>query len=178
MMIEIGRDDGGKPLMIEPNLAWSFKDFTNQKNVFVGHGKELGGIVIYKSCFYQEGNPDQDVFPSDVQNLTLAWCNLDNARIPTGVTLISCSTRRIMAHEDGTDWVVDDKNKFVSPLNPVPQIDPTIADVLAIAPDDVIMLKTVLDKYDLSSILRPDMASEITDAIAAQALQAIKDGSK
>src|SRR5689334_10626836 len=96
------------PVFIDVHEEWSFKDFTNQKHIFAGRAKQLNGITIYKSSFYQEGGPDQDVFPADVENLTLYACNLDNVRIPKGVTVIECSVRRIQMQNDLRMWDVDE----------------------------------------------------------------------
>lgn len=174
--LEIGRDEKNQPIHIMPDSRWSFQDFTNQKNIFVGRAKELPGIVIYKSCFYQEGKPDQDVFPSDVKNLTLVWCNLDNVRVPAGVTLISCTQRRIVAHDDGTDWLVDDSNTFVEPVNAPLPIDPTIAKVEAVSPDDALAFKLLMMKYDLGGILNNDIAQDVNDIIDKQAAISLKAG--
>jgi len=115
--VEIGRTlDKHEPVILEYDDVWSFQNFTNKRNVFQGRGKELDSLTIYSTSFFQE-QPDVDIFPSDVKNLTLAFCNLDNVVIPRGATLIECSTRRIQAQNDLRDWELDDQNVPVRLIN-------------------------------------------------------------
>ncbi|MDD5199262.1 MAG: hypothetical protein PHC88_05610 [Terrimicrobiaceae bacterium] len=114
--VEIGRDLNHRAIILEYSDEWSFKNFSNQRNIFAGRGKELDGLTIYSTSFYQEAL-DVDIFPSDVKNLVLAFCNLDNVVIPRGSTLIECSTRRIKVQNDLRDWELDDNDQPIKLIN-------------------------------------------------------------
>ncbi len=113
--VEIGRTvPKHEPILLDYSDEWSFKNFTNQRNPF---GKaSIDGLTIYSTSFYQE-SLDVDVFPAGVKNVTLAFCNLDNVVIPSGVTLIQCSTRRLQVQNDLRDWEVDAQNRPVRLVN-------------------------------------------------------------
>ncbi len=210
--VEIGRTPGKhEPIILEYADTWadgepgpSFQNYTNRRNVFQGRGKELEGLTIYAACFYQE-QPDVDVFPSDVKNLTLAFCNLDNVVIPSGVTLIQCSTRRLQVQNDLRDWEIDAQNRpvklvneeywksqgfFIDPLlipaRPVASID----DIRPINPShDVIpvdkqepearklaeVLQELLKKPDLEAG-RKDIEDYVAYVLGTEAVLAIKAG--
>lgn len=111
--VEIGRTTANEPIICEYSDKWSMKDFTNRKNIFAGRARELTGLTIYASCFYQE-TLDSDVFPSDVKGLILVHCNLDNVRIPAGVTVIANRpAKRIQVQNDLRDWEIDANNNPV-----------------------------------------------------------------
>lgn len=115
--VEIARDAQNKPTLIDYDDKWSMRDFTNQKHIFQGVGKALDGITIYATCFYQE-ELDVDVFPSDVKNLTLVHCNIDNVNVPTGVTVIeNRPKKRIQVQNDLRDWEIDDSDVPTKVLN-------------------------------------------------------------
>ncbi len=92
------------------NDECSLKNFTNVPFCFPGHEKELDGITIYASCFCQSVL-DTDVFPADVKNLTLVYCNLDNVNIPAGVTVVEFRPAiRFKVQNDLRDWELDGNN--------------------------------------------------------------------
>jgi len=97
---------------------YSFKDFTGQKFSAV----DLDGVVIVGSCFYQpcdpdhKGDPQVDVFPLTMRNVTFVQCNLDNVYIPPGNTVdSSCSHKRIKPQNDGEIWLL---NEGLHPVEP------------------------------------------------------------
>jgi hypothetical protein len=95
------------------NQKYSFKDFTHHKFVKVDP-KEFNDTVIVGSCFYQEGDPDQKVFPDGMKGVTFKRCNLDNVLIPEGNTVDKdCTTKRIKVQNDLRDWILDKDNKPV-----------------------------------------------------------------
>lgn len=76
----------------------------------------MSGIVIFSSCFSHE-QVDSHCFPEDMTGTTFIKCNLDNCYIPSGNTILDCSTRRFKAQEDGQDWLVDEFNNPIKLLN-------------------------------------------------------------
>lgn len=202
--VEIGRDAKHQPILLTYSDVWSFQNFTNKRNVFQGRGKELDGLVVYSTTFYQEAR-DVDIFPSDVQNLTLAFCNLDNVKIPAGVTLIQCSTRRLQVQNDLRDWELNDKNLPVKVTNEAYEkslgrsIDPTdippvkiqsIDELDPVNPSiDVIpvdkqepeaqklatVLKELLKQPDLEAS-RADLVKYVDYVLGKEAVAAIKAG--
>ncbi len=203
--VEIGRTpDKHEPVILDYSDEWSFRDFTNRRNVFAGRGKELDGLVIYATSFYQEAI-DIDVFPSDVKGLVLAFCNLDNVRIPKNATLIECSTRRIQVQNDLRDWELDDNDvplklvneeyekslgRFTDPaliprtkietLKELDPINPSI-DVIPIGKEEpearklAEVLQELLKKPDLEAG-RKDMEEYVAYVLGKEAAEAIKAG--
>ena len=99
-------------------MEYSCKDFTG-KNL---QSADFTGVtLIEKSCFSQEA-PDSHIFPDDLTGVTFNYCNLDNVFVPAGNIVADCSTRRFLAHPDGTDWLVDENNTMIAPLNPPPEV--------------------------------------------------------
>jgi len=103
------------------NKKHSFKDFTHRKFVNVD-AKEFNNSEIVGTCFYQEGDPDQDVFPAGMTGVTFKRCNLDNVKIPAGNFVVTegwekCSTRSIKVQNDLEDWILDAENKPVEPVS-------------------------------------------------------------
>jgi hypothetical protein len=75
----------------------SFKNFVN-------HYVEIpNNAVIYASSFYHE-SPQIEYFPETMENVIFIKCNLDNIKIPAGVTLIDCKNELFQVQEDGNDW--------------------------------------------------------------------------
>ena len=72
--------------------------------------------VIYGSCFSQE-QPDSAIFRPGMKGVTFRNCNLANVVIPPGNTLIDCDTTRFQVQNDGNDWVIDNANMPVKPMN-------------------------------------------------------------
>lgn len=96
------------------NETYSFKDFSGQS--FTGiEAAEFNNTTIKGSCFYQENEPNSDVFPSEMTGVTFEGCNLDNVSIPSGNTVnSSCCTRKMQVQEDGLDWLLDDDLNTIS----------------------------------------------------------------
>ena len=110
--VEIGRDKDGKPIKITYSDKYSFKDYTSA-NLSL---EKLDNVTIYASCFSKE-TPDSHVFPDNVKNLTLAFCNLDNTFIPQGAKVIGGANRRFKVQNDRNDWEIDKDNKPIKPLD-------------------------------------------------------------
>jgi hypothetical protein len=97
---------------------YSYQDFSGRSLL---NAKNLDGLTIYKSSFAQE-EPDTEVFPPDVKDLRLVCVNVDNVRIPAGVTVNNrggeCgSRRRYKVQNDGRDWEVDKDDKPAKLIN-------------------------------------------------------------
>ena len=88
---------------------YSYKDFTGHS---LKHKPMFNGIVIMGSCFSQE-IPDTEVFPPDLQNVTLIKCNLDNVKVPQSFTVIDCSQKRFQLQNDLRDWEIDSEGNPV-----------------------------------------------------------------
>ena len=91
------------------NDDYSFKDFTGRSNL------EVSGI-IYGSCFSQE-IPDNHIFPDNMTGVTFIKCNLDNVFIPAGNTIIDCSQRIFFVQNDKNDWLINELNLPIMPVN-------------------------------------------------------------
>lgn len=97
------------------NDKYSGKDFSGQSFL---NAKDLDGLVIYASVFYQEGEPDKVIFPANMENVTFLNCNLDNVYIDTNKNGIVGGTRRkIKAQNDLEDWILDKDLKPVEPMS-------------------------------------------------------------
>ena len=94
------------------NDVFSGKDFTGRANQ---HFDGISGI-IYASCFSQD-NPDSHCFPDTMVGITFIKCNLDNVFIPIGNTVIDCSQKRYKVQNDRNDWLIDENNNPVKPMN-------------------------------------------------------------
>jgi len=78
---------------------------------------DLEGAVIYGSCFSQE-TPDTDVFPINIKKITFYNCNLDNVKIvKPGWIVIGGSERRFKVQNDRMDWIVDNGNIPLEPID-------------------------------------------------------------
>ena len=73
--------------------------------------------VVYASSFYQEGFLDAQVFPKDMKGVTFINCNLDNCFIPEGNIVIGGTQKRIMVQNDLNDWILDEDNNPVKPVD-------------------------------------------------------------
>ena len=91
------------------NDDYSFQDFTGRSNL------EVSGIV-YGSCFSQEIT-DNHIFPDDMTGVIFIKCNLDNVFIPAGNIVIDCSQRRFFVQNDKNDWLINEKNEPIMPVN-------------------------------------------------------------
>jgi hypothetical protein len=78
--------------------------------------KGLDGQVIYSSCFSCE-EPDSPMFPEKMKGVKFYNCNLNNCLIPEGNEVIGGSQKRIIVQKDNEDWIVDESDKPVEPIN-------------------------------------------------------------
>ncbi len=99
--------------IIEVSDKYSWMDFTGRRLV---EKAALEGAVIYASCFSQE-IPDREVFPLDIKELTLLNCNLDNVKLNPAWKVVNCRTNRFQVQKDLNDWIIDEHNQPVKPLN-------------------------------------------------------------
>ena len=104
------------------NEKYSYKNFTHQSFKHLP-AKEFNNSTIIGSCFYQEGEPDQDIFPDGLVNVVFEKNNLDNVLIKAGMVVDnSNSIKKIKVQNDGEDWIVEknlDKWEAKEPLNKV-----------------------------------------------------------
>ena len=91
---------------------YSRKDFTGRTL----KEENMTNVVIYGSCFSQE-ILDRHVFPDNMIGVTFIKCNLDNCYIPPGNITIDCWRRRFKVQNDLNDWLVDDSDNPIKPLN-------------------------------------------------------------
>lgn len=101
--------------MSTKNAKYSHKDFTGRK-LTSRPAAEFNDSEIVGSCFYQEGQPDVEVFPAGMTGVTFRNCNLDNVLIPDGNTIEGGSHKRVIMQKDGEDWITDKNN---NPLEPI-----------------------------------------------------------
>lgn len=99
-------------ITIEYDDNLSFRNFTNKDM----SGEDLSGKIIYSSVFYQE-QLDSEIFHPELSGALFIKCNLDNVALPDGNTKIECQQRRIKAQNDLRDWIVDQDNKPIEPIN-------------------------------------------------------------
>lgn len=97
------------------NDKYSYGDFMQRKFADLP-AEEFAGEIV-GSCFYQEGQPDQEVFPAGTV-CTFVRCNLDNVAMPPGCTVRESSQRRIVVQNDGEDWEVNESRRPTRPVNP------------------------------------------------------------
>jgi len=111
--VEIGRTVENRPVTIDYDLKYSFKDYTNRNLL---DAKDLNGKTIYATVFMQE-IPDSRIFPEGMKGVTFVNCNLDNVIVPEGNTVIDGSRKRFKVQNDLRDWLIDENNKPIEPLN-------------------------------------------------------------
>ena len=100
----------------ELNKKFSHKDFTDQDLSSIP-AKEFNDTLIKGSCFYQQGEPDQIVFPKDMIGVTFDGCNLDNCFVPEGnIILPNCTHKRLRIQNDKHIWLVDKGWKPIEPF--------------------------------------------------------------
>lgn len=95
------------------NEKYSYKDFSD-KEFTKEDPVEFNDSEIIGSCFYDE--KIREVFPKDVRGLILTKCNLDNVILPNGVTVNGGCHRMIQVQNDLEDWIVDEENKPIEPV--------------------------------------------------------------
>lgn len=95
----------------------SLKSFSNQN--FSEAEDIFSGKNIYGSVFYNEV-PDSKIFPKGMKGVTFVNCNMDNLIIPEGNEVIytnGLSQKRFENQNDGNDWLIDENNEPVKPVN-------------------------------------------------------------
>jgi len=93
---------------------YSYKDFTGQSL----KGETIPPGEIIGSCFAQEGDDMYDIFPDNMDGVTLKKCNLDNVEIKGNNTVDSSSwNRNITIQNDLCDWICDKATK--QPIEPI-----------------------------------------------------------
>lgn len=96
----------------------SCRDFTNW-SFNPREGYDFNNKVVYSSVFAQT-EPDTQIFPTDVHDLTLVNCNTDNVAEHSGVTIImEGGGRRVrqQVQNDGNHWEIDAQNKPTRPTD-------------------------------------------------------------
>jgi hypothetical protein len=112
MLIKYANIDGSNFREYECDEALSFKDFSNQPVTHL----DFNGKVIYSTVFYHE-TPDYAPFPKDMKGTTFIKCNLDNVIVPEGNMIIDCTQRRFKAQNDLNDWLIDENDNPVKPVD-------------------------------------------------------------
>jgi hypothetical protein len=92
------------------NTQYSQKDYTG-KTFTNRPASDFNNKTITGSCFYQPNSTDQvievNVFPANVTGVTLIACNVDNVKLPAGVTLVgTLNCHRKIVLIDGEDTEV------------------------------------------------------------------------
>lgn len=101
------------------NEKYSYKDFMHKSFEHLP-ASEFNNSTIVGSCFYQEGEPDQDIFPDGLVNVIFEKNNLDNVLIKSGMTVDSSNaTRKIQVQNDLTDWIVEKDHDVWKPKEPI-----------------------------------------------------------
>lgn len=99
------------------NDSLSYKDFTGQSLKHLDPA-EFNGREIVGSCFWQENKPDSDIFPDGIEGTIFTRCNLGNVLIPPMCYVNDdCSYPRVKVQNDAEDWVIDEDNNPIEPLN-------------------------------------------------------------
>ena len=96
---------------IECSDEFSCKDFTGAPLVNINDG-----AYVYGACFSQE-QPDSAIFRPGMKGVTFRNCNLANVIVLPGNTLVDCVTTRFQVQNDGNDWIIDNANLPVKPMN-------------------------------------------------------------
>lgn len=84
---------------------------------------EFNNTIIRGSCFYQEGEPNQDIFPDGMTGVYFTGCNLNNIYVDETQNTIDktsinrCLTRKIKVQNDWDDWILDDQLKPIEPMD-------------------------------------------------------------
>ena len=90
------------------------QDFTGQTLI---ERTDLDDAIFIHCCFSQE-TPDTHIFPETITGANFAYCNLDNAFVPTGNGVGESSQRKFAAQPDGHDWLLDDAGTPTEMVNP------------------------------------------------------------
>ena len=100
------------------NEKYSYKQFDYYKLSFKDvDPSEFNGTEIVGSCFYQPGSGMQDIFPSDLVDVTFIDCNLDNILVPFDCSVVRGSNQCIFVQNDLEDWICDEFNAPIDPMN-------------------------------------------------------------
>jgi hypothetical protein len=127
------------------NEKYSYKDFMGQDFSSVS-ASELDNTEIVGSCFYQEGDPDAEIFPPSMTGVIFKRCNLDNVKVPAGNTIEGGCHRKIKVQNDLEDWFLNGTNQPTEPMRKADylrlgiSIDP--ADIPTEKMDEPIVSKT------------------------------------
>ncbi len=99
------------------NEKYSYRDFMHKSFKDV-KAEEFNNSVIVGSCFYQEGTKRIEIFPK-LENVEFRRCNLDNVKLKgTNLTLTEGTTNKKIKAKDGVDWIYDEDDNPIEPLNP------------------------------------------------------------
>lgn len=127
----------------EPNAKYSHKDFTN---TVMTDAKDMDGILIEGSCFYQEGMPDRHIFPEKMTGVTFVENNLDNVFIPPGNIIIGGTHKNILVKNDMSDWILEDAT--LKPVEPMDK-EERIKAGISIDPKDIPIVKAVKNVFEI-----------------------------
>lgn len=100
------------------NEKYSYKDFSGQsfKDVPV---EEFNNSTIASSVFYQENEPDKDIFPDGLVNVEFKRCNLSNVLVKTGMVVDYTNVvQKIKVQNDLEDWIVVKNGEEWNPVEP------------------------------------------------------------
>lgn len=104
-------------LFADVNKKYSYKDFMD-KSLKGADVAELNNSTIIGSCFYQQENPDADIFPDGMTGVIFQRCNLDNVLVTAENTVDESNThKKLKTQKDKCTWILDADNKPLEPLN-------------------------------------------------------------
>jgi len=118
------------------NEKYSYEDFMN-KDFSKLSSEEFNNTCIIGSNFYQENNPDSDIFP-DFKNVEFVKCNLDNVLIKKEMIVGETNTKKKMkVQNDLQDWILGIELKPIEPKNKAMFLEKDIS----IDPKDIPLVK-------------------------------------
>ena len=108
------------------NEKYSFKNFAAQSFKHLP-ASEFDNTIIKGSCFAQEIPHEEefaikDIFPDGMTGVTFQRCNLDNVLIPVGNIIesadgIESTNKKIQRQNDLEDWILDENDNPIEPMN-------------------------------------------------------------
>ncbi len=98
------------------NEKYSYKDYMN-KELSEEKASDFNDTEIIGSCFYQEGDPDQEIFPVGITGVNFIRCNLDNVKLPAGCTVFGGTNKKIKIQNDLSDWILDKDGNPTEPID-------------------------------------------------------------